>query len=266
MAFADDDYDFRIEQTEMTAREAKALLGRNIENNRNIRHGKVDQYVRDMLAGNWPITGETVKVSKDGDLLDGQHRLTALLHAAKIRPDIAVPMLVAYNVDASVMPVLDTGLPRGLHDLVGIVGIGGQTHLVVAVVRRVIQWEDGNFIGVSGRNGGVPTHTESLARLDKDVTGFVAAASRGRDLQQARLAPGAPSGTAFYLFAKLDNDQAHTFFDHLLKGANLPETSPILVLRNRLVRADRLRAHEFLALFVRAWNAWRDNRVIAQVM
>lgn len=254
---------FFIEQVEMTAALAKKLLASNAENNRNMRQGKVDQYVRDMLAGHWPITGETVKVDTNGVLIDGQHRLTAVLQAAKLRADIGVPMLVAYNVDPAVMPVLDTGIPRGLHDLVRVQIGAAQSNLVAAVVRRVLQWEQGNYVGASGRNGGVPTHTEALARLEKDVEGFVAAAARGRDIQQLRLAPGAPSGTAFYLFRQIDAEQAHTFFDHLVTGENL--TGSILTLRNRFIRADRLRAHEYIALYVRTWNAWREGRVLGQV-
>jgi hypothetical protein len=158
---------------------------------------------------------------------------------------------------------VDTGVPRGLHDLVGIAHSAKQSHLVAAVVRRILQWEQGNYLGATGRVGGVPTHTECLIRLEKDVEGFVAAAARGRDVQQARLAPGAPSGTAFYLFRQIDAEKAHTFFDHLISGANL--TGSILALRNRFIRADRLKAHEYMALYVRTWNAWREGRVLGQV-
>ncbi len=257
---------FHIVTEYVTAPLAKTLLASNADNQRGIRMNKVDQYVRDMLAGSWPITGETIKVSTEGVLIDGQHRLTAVVHAAKLRPEIGVPMLIAYNVDPAVMPVLDTGVPRGLHDLVGITTHATNSTLVAAVVRRILQWENGNYTGTSGWAGGMPTHTESLQRLSKDVEGFVAAASRGKDVQKARLAPGAPSGTAFYLFCQLDEDKAHLFFDQLIGGANLDETSPVLTLRNRLVRKDRLRAPEYVALYCRTWNAWREGRTLGAVL
>lgn len=258
------DKEFRIEQVDMMPTLARNLLASNAENNRNIRHSKIDQYMRDMLAGHWPITGETIKVSTDGVLIDGQHRLTAFLEAARFRDGFTVPMLIAYNVDPSVMAMLDTGVPRGLHDLVGITIGAQQSHLVAAIARRILQWEQGNRVGASGRGGGVPTHTEALERIRKDVGGFVAAAARGRDVQQSRLAPGAPSGTAFYLFAQLDKDAAHLFFDRLISGENI--SGSILTLRNRLIRKDRLRAHEHIALFVRTWNAWREGKTLGQVM
>lgn len=36
------------------------------------------------------------------------------------------------------MPVLDTGLSRGLHDMVNITHGTAQSHLVAAIVRRVL--------------------------------------------------------------------------------------------------------------------------------
>jgi hypothetical protein len=259
-------HEFRVELMEVTASVAKHMLDSNADNQRNIRAGKVEQYARDILAGHWPITGDTIKVNTRGEMMDGQHRMLAVRQAATVRPDISVTMLVAFNVDPAAMAVLDTNVPRGLHDMVGISFQTKQSHLVAAVVRRIVQWEQGNYTGASGRNGAVPTHTEALERLSKDLEGFVAAAARGRDVQMSKLAPGAPSGTAFYLFRQIHPDQAHTFFDFLISGANLSETSPILTLRNRFVRADRLRTHEYIALYVRTWNAWREGRKLSQVL
>lgn len=105
-----------------------------------------------------------------------------------------------------------------------------------------------------------------MIRLDKDLEGFVAAAARGKDIQQSRLAPGAPSGTAFYLFHQIHPQSAHNFFDFLISGANLNPDSPILTLSRRLVRADRLKAHEYIALYCRTWNAWRERRTLSQVL
>lgn len=259
------DQEFRVELMDVTASVAKHMLDSNADNQRNIRPVKVEQYARDILARHWPITGDTIKVNTRGEMMDGQHRMLAVLQAATIKPDICVKMLVAFNVDPAAMAVLDTNVPRGLHDMVGITFQTKQSHLVAAVVRRVIQWEQGNYVGASGRNGGVPTHTEALERLSKDLEGFVAASARGRDVQQAKLAPGAPSGTAFYLFRQVHPEHAHQFFDFLISGANLSEGSPILTLRNRFVRADRLRAYEYIALYVRAWNAWREGRTLNNV-
>jgi hypothetical protein len=188
--------------------------------------------------------------------------------AAVVQADLAVPMLIAYGVDPAVMAVLDTGLGRNFADVLRIGGAPNRA-LLGAIVRRIVQWEHGNYQGVHGAGYDAPTHTEMLERYEKEPDAFDAATSRGDDAKRARLGLGSAAGAAFFLFAAIDQEKAHQFFDHYLSGANLPPSHPILALRNRIVRIgvdERMRAREQLALFVRAWNAWRDDRLLDRVM
>ena len=69
---------------QVTAEVAAAWLGANTRN-RGLRHARIDQYAEDMKAGRWHPTGETIKFSVSGRLLDGQHgahRNIVLLNAA----------------------------------------------------------------------------------------------------------------------------------------------------------------------------------------
>ena len=48
--------------------------------NRELRNHVVEGYVDQMKKGQWrEDTGETIKISKTGRLLDGQHRLNAIV-------------------------------------------------------------------------------------------------------------------------------------------------------------------------------------------
>ncbi len=253
---------FRIETVNVTPAFARELLSRNVENNRNLRQTKVDQYARDIAANDWPKTGDTVKVSTEGRLIDGQHRMAAVVQA-----DTTVQMLIAYDVDPAVMPVLDTGAARKFSDVLKISG-SPQRSAVAAIVRRIVMWEAGNRMGSAGGAAPQPTHTELKLRYEKDVPGFDTASQRSTDIQRARLGAQAPAGTVFYLFAQLDIESAHRFFDAYISGANLNEGDPILALRNRMVRIgrdERLRTPEVQALFIRSWNAWREGRTLATV-
>lgn len=50
--------------------------------NRKLSKGTVQAYVQDILAGNWDEdTGAAISFDKDGNLKDGQHRLTAIVQA-----------------------------------------------------------------------------------------------------------------------------------------------------------------------------------------
>ena len=77
--------------------------------NRNLRMRKVNQYAADMKSGRWDLNGETIKFNTDGELIDGQHRLHAVISAG--RP---VSVLVAYNINKKAMPTIDSGAARPL--------------------------------------------------------------------------------------------------------------------------------------------------------
>lgn len=256
----------RIEQTIVTPAMAKAWLNSLAENQRKMRDTKVAQYARDIQAGAWPLTGDTIKIDVNGKLIDGQHRAAAIVLAA-----MPVEMFVAFDVDPAVMPMLDQGLGRKFSDVLHMDGIPQRT-LTGAIVRYICFWEAGNRMAASGAGRPVPTNAEMRDRFLADPDLFTAASQRGTDVQRTKLTPGGPAGTAFFLFTKatdanLGTEYAHRFFDAFTSGANLEPGDPILALRNRVTRAriERLKAPEYLALYIRTWNALADGRKLETV-
>lgn len=79
--------------------------------NRTLRQSRVKQYAADMKAGRWKLNGESIKFDSTGHLLNGQHRLHAVIEA-----DVTVEMLVVYNVDPSAQTTMDSGLVAKLYD------------------------------------------------------------------------------------------------------------------------------------------------------
>lgn len=249
-----------VELVEVTPIRAQHWLDRLHDDQRNWREAKVEQYARDMAAENWHLTGDTVKLTPDEKLLDGQHRLRAVVKAKA-----TVPLLVAYNVDPKVMPVLDTGLARTFADTMTAHGVKSAVGMS-ALVRRVLQWEGANY--TSRGSAYNPTHPEMLARFELSPELFIAALSRGADAQRQGLGFAVTTGAAFFVMRGIDNDAAHEFFDGYISGANLPPDHPVLTLRNRVLRArseERLKAYEVLALFIRAWNAAREDRTLLRL-
>jgi hypothetical protein len=41
----------------------------------------IDCYAQQMRSGEWRFTGDTIKVNKSGGLMDGQHRLQAVIRS-----------------------------------------------------------------------------------------------------------------------------------------------------------------------------------------
>ncbi len=61
---------------------ARAILASvNNDLNRPIVDAKVKKYTQDMLLSNWHYNADPIRISADHHLLDGQHRLTAIIEA-----------------------------------------------------------------------------------------------------------------------------------------------------------------------------------------
>lgn len=104
---------------------AESWLAKN-PNNRNIRKAVIEGYARDMVSGDWLLDGETIKFDTAGRLIDGRHRLSAVLAA-----DVEVPMIVVRGVDPSVMDTVDAGAKRTYADALKIQGEENTSHVGV---------------------------------------------------------------------------------------------------------------------------------------
>lgn len=95
---------------------ARHMLQRNVSN-RNLRPTKVEEYAKQMKAGEWQITHQGIAVNHKGELIDGQHRLTAIVKSNK-----TVQMFVArgFDVDGHDGLMVDTGAKRTLADVYSI--------------------------------------------------------------------------------------------------------------------------------------------------
>lgn len=251
------------ERVNVTPQLAKRWLAANAENNRLPKKSKIPAYARDMLSGNWNSnTGETIKFNTDGVLIDGQNRLHAVVMAG-----VPIDFDVARGLPGTAMAVLDSGSARGGADALKIAGASDRSR-TSSVVRWIIMWDAKVPTGSGGGAGFNPTNTEILDRYSQDAGMFDAAAKRAGDCQVRGLGTGAPAGVAHYLFARISTEDTYGFFDQYVSGANLPDRSAVLALRNKMARSrvDRLTRPEQLALFVRAWNAFRSGKPLDRML
>ncbi|WGY04333.1 hypothetical protein QI633_11305 [Nocardioides sp. QY071] len=239
-----------VEIVEVTPQLAETWLSRNT-NNRNVRRSVIDAYARDIAAGRWRLNGETIKFGPSGVLLDGQHRLGAVVQA-----DTSVPMVVVRNLSDDVMSTVDTGAKRSYADALKLAGEENTTTLA-AVVRRAVMWER----GMRTNTGAIkPTALEMDDFLDRTPEIRASADLASRLASRERL-PASVIGLCHFLFSKIDPDAATTFFLRVADGDGIPATDPIAVLRNRVIKlrvsGGRINETEGLALTIRAWNAHR---------
>lgn len=89
---------------DVTPEIAKRWLEQN-RGNRSINQKQVDTIAKDILAGDFDTTHQGIAIATDGTLLDGQHRLLAIVKANK-----TVKLMVTFNAVKS--RHIDSGMKR----------------------------------------------------------------------------------------------------------------------------------------------------------
>ena len=120
---------------------AKTMLGENV-NNRRISRDNVNLFAREMRNGEWRFNGEAIKFGKDGRLLDGQHRLLAVIAADK-----PLTTLVIRGLEDETQQTMDSGKTRTLGDVLTLRGEKNSTQL--ASLARAVYLAD--QLGISMR-------------------------------------------------------------------------------------------------------------------
>lgn len=106
---------------------AAKMLEKNTDNYRKLNMKTVHQYARKMTLGYWQENGEPIQFDKNGKLLNGQHRLRAIIESHTTQR-----MLVVFDVDAD---VFDSGRNRTLREYSNInSAIGGA---ITAILSRL---------------------------------------------------------------------------------------------------------------------------------
>ena len=91
--------------------ELAAELLQNNAGNRKARRSLVAKYATTMKSGGWDVTPEAIILSKTGRLLNGQHRLQAVIESGE-----TLILLFIENVDEAIFKRLDRGAPRSISD------------------------------------------------------------------------------------------------------------------------------------------------------
>lgn len=234
---------------------------RSNTHNRRLRKRAVTDYARDMAAGHWNLNGEAIKFAKDGTVLDGQHRLRAVIDA-----DTTVQMLVVVGLPAEAQETMDTGRKRTTAD---VMGLRGETNAAVlaSVLRRVWAWDNGDT-RFSGNYAATNKECAQLLAERPELRRSTEIAVRTR--QAFPHIPQSVLGVAHHLFSRIDLDETTWFFQRVGDGAELSVGHPILALRARVTseRLDSVQMPEsrYMAYLIRTWNAVREGRSLDRLV
>lgn len=240
----------------MTPAVAATLLAVNTHN-RTLRDAMVARYARDMASGRWQeLADDTIKVSRAGNLLNGQHRLNAVLRAG-----VSVRMTITYNLPDEAQLVMDSGVGRTTGDALGLEDVPNR-NLAAAASRGVLLLSESRE----------PTRAEivefyhSRSLLIQEGIRYI----------QACRSEGLPQFSAYAvvytILAERRLDKATQFMDAIISGADLAPGDPRMALRRHLLGRKQPLMSNATGLrrgtwpFFHAWNLWLSGRQVNRIV
>lgn len=243
--------------------------------NRNLRDYNVSILSGVLQRQEWIPNGETVKFDWNGVLIDGQHRLKAI-----IRSGIPAETFVVTGLDPRAQETIDVGSSRKIGDALKLRGFSYHTNVGSAA----------RYIWGMRQTGTLrlPAQIPTITQLVEVAEEFPQLQEHGRIVSQVYSTTRAPFGMSMALYelfsqaeANLDAWQSGELGDEpenlndeywrrLSKGTGFTsDNDPILKLREQFLRLRNLpqgqqkpRNWILGALMIKAWNAWVDGNEV----
>ena len=239
---------------EITPEIAREMLTHNTHN-RNPKKNVIVQITEDILADKFGFTGDAIKFSKSGQLLDGQNRLYAVIAANK-----SITVLVIRGLPEEAQEVMDQGARRSLPDILKLRGEKHSDSLATATralyAYRRVREPYPPSLSIQ------PSTRQLLAELEEfpELRRSAAFTDQKKSAVSHIIAPSA-IGVFHLLLHRVDADDAGDFFRQLLGEEGMDTGNPVHMLRERFIKhavrgvgkLDELTKRDFI---VQTWNAW----------
>jgi hypothetical protein len=230
---------------------AELLLSYNADN-RPIRPIVLSRFETDMQNGQWAMNGESLKVSLDGLLNDGQHRCHSVINTGT-----TIKTLIMFGLPRISRMTLDQGGNRMAGDYLGMSGAKDANHCAAVAAMIWMVTKHGSILAGGANRPTRQQVQEVYHQHPQEIAASIKAVpSRGSKLV------GGLSILAFshFMFSLKDKAAADVFIQKLVNGDDLKRNDPIYVVRRRLMETADLRPSAKCELIWHAWNAARAGR------
>ncbi|PID55365.1 MAG: hypothetical protein CSA58_02595 [Micrococcales bacterium] len=193
--------------------------------NRKVRPARVREYATAMEQDRWTYTADPIRFDEDGKLIDGQHRLLAI-----VRSGVPVQLHVVRGLSRQAQDAVDTGAARTASDALQVRGFR-HTPQVAATV-PLVNWllKDSGYAASYTRDEVV-----HWAQVHEGLADVVEDAYQQRALLPCPLAPYA---AAYYAARTVAADRSATdrfFVEQLVETIGLGTGAPALATRRYLL-------------------------------
>lgn len=215
----------------------------------------VTRYAIDIAANKWILTGDAIRFNGNGALIDGQHRLRAVIKANK-----SIPCLVIRNVPGAAFDVLDTGKNRNYRDTLVLYG-AGNSHGFASAVAWAARLSLYPAMGVHVLRGGLSNRdVHEYWERHKDIEN----SEKFGKLARYVLGSEGMSAGLHYLFHLIDPALADTYMLALAEGESLNREHPAFHIRDRMIKnrvsKTKLPRKDVAAMIIKGWNVLRTGK------
>ena len=241
-------------------------LKRN-SHNRSFSRDSARLLAAEMDHGYWRENGEAVIFDTNGILIDGQHRLQAVLNSGH---EYLVPAIT--GIQPLVRPTVDTGKKRsGAQNL----QMAGEKN-AAALAAALTLWKGyvaHDLRAMTHPASASPEQRTTIPRIMEDLEHYPElriATERSMALRpagQGRALISASEATLVWqaiTWTGATVKRAEEFLGSVLSGYNLSEGNPIIALRRRLIDQMgpglRIDKKERLALILKTWQLWSTGQ------
>lgn len=219
--------------------------------NRKMSHGVVKKYAEIMSDGNWVVNGESIKFDSEGMLIDGQHRLQAIVLYKK-------PVLcdVRFGLKHEIFDSLDSGKSRKASEVLSI-GNYQNTRILATSIKCMMSYNKNKKI--KGKSN--ITNHQVLSYLDYNPS-IVETVDLVVSLYKEHKIGLPVTSVSMIEIIKKDNPLIYDFVKSLHDGIGLTSESPIYLLRERLIKLPKSLPRKLeliFAYYIKSWNAFITN-------
>ncbi|MEQ8628084.1 hypothetical protein [Ekhidna sp.] len=224
----------RQEIKKITPEYAKELLKKNSAN-RPLSMRNIDFLCREITDGKWMLSHQGICISKEGNLIDGQHRLHAV-----IKSGIPIEVMVVSEADSDLFKVVDVGKKRNSGDILAIEGFNYHKELP-GLINKIIQWENHEQITRSGPK--IPIEIDHLLEFARsNETSLYDAIKTVNRHSKNKVYNKAVGAFMVWMLSKID-DSLIGLMDQIISG--ISSDKHLIRLREELVdlKLRRLQIH-----------------------
>lgn len=228
------------------------LEGANLRN-RPLNMGRAKVIAAAIVRGEWALNGAAIRFCTNGQLLDGQHRLQAIVLAGQ-----PVRSLVVRGLSPETFHTIDTNCKsRTMSDVMALAG-HKSANVTAAAARLAYSYETyGNPYEAKGEKAATVEQVMAMA----DTPAMRAAINATISFKWCKKYLSMSLVTfAYYAFDKYRPEHADGFFAKLESGIGLEAGSPILLLRDKLMveRGNIMRETQVskAALLFKCWRLY----------